>query len=59
LTGLASQSIAQLQIGIMETNGAFGTNHLVFEGITAAIPEPSSLMVFGIAGVCLTLRRRR
>ncbi len=59
LTGLASESIAQLQIGISETNDAFGTNHIVFEGITAAIPEPSSFVILALSGVCLVLRRRR
>jgi hypothetical protein len=59
LIGLSSAEITQLQIGIVEKDGAFGTNHLAFEGITAAIPEPSSFVILGFAGVCLTLRRRR
>ncbi len=59
LNGLGSAAISQMRIGIDPLAGEYGTNHLVFDGITAAVPEPSSLLLLGAAAGTIALRRRR
>lgn len=63
LTGLSSAAINELRVGIDPLNGPngdqYGTNHIVFEGVVAAIPEPSSLMLLAAAAGGMAFRRRR
>jgi hypothetical protein len=59
LSGLAGFSVDQLRIGITPESGEYGTNHLVFEGIAVAIPEPSSFLLLTLAAGGMALRRRR
>jgi hypothetical protein len=58
LTGLTGQ-IDSMRIGIDPTAGEYGTNQLMFEGIAATAPEPSSFLLLAVAGSGLILRRRR
>lgn len=63
LTGLASSAINELRVGIDPLNGPngdqYGTNHIVFDGVVAAIPEPSSLLLLAAAAGGMAFRRRR
>lgn len=59
LAGLAGFSLDQLRIGITPESGEYGTNHLVFEGIAVAVPEPSSFLLLTMAVGGMALRRRR
>jgi len=59
LGGLAGFEIDELRIGISPVNGEYGTNHLVFEGVAAAIPEASSFLLLAMAAGGMALRRRR
>jgi hypothetical protein len=59
LSGLAGASIDEMRVGIEPKNGEYGTNHIIFEGVTAAIPEPSSFLLLTLAAGGLALRRRR
>jgi hypothetical protein len=60
LSGIGGDQITEMRIGIDPdpTSGFYGTNLLVFEGITA-VPEPSSVLLLGSAAACFVLRRRR
>jgi hypothetical protein len=60
LTGFANeQIITEMQIGINNLDGQFGTNSLIFQGTQVAVPEPSSLLLTGAAIGGLVFRRRR
>lgn len=65
LVGLTPIEISELRIGITATddglgNGPqFGTNFLTFGGAGAAIPEPSSLLLFSLTVGGLTFLRKR
>lgn len=61
-SNLDNYAINELRIGIDPTIGndpTLGSNLLVFEGIVAAIPEPSSLFLFALAAGGIAIRRRR
>lgn len=58
LTGLTGK-IDELRIGIDATEGEFGTNQLLFEGITAAVPEPSTCFLALITAGGMMFRRLR
>lgn len=64
--GVGSGEISEMRVGIWATGGGLGsssqlgTNFLAFEGINAAIPEPSSLLLIGFTfGGAALLRKRR
>lgn len=65
VAGLSNAEITELRIGISATddglgNGSqLGTNYLAFEGVGAAIPEPSSLLLFSFTFGGLALLRKR
>jgi hypothetical protein len=59
LGGLAMAEINELRVGIDPLGDQYGTNHLVFEGATEVIPEPSSLFLLAAAAGGMALRRRR
>lgn len=64
LNGMSSEQITRIEFGIhavtSEAVGSpqFGTNHIVFEGLSV-VPEPSVTLLTGGALFVMTMRRRR
>lgn len=59
LTGAATETISNLRLGVdLGLSAAFGDN---FMGVTnvSLIPEPSTTLLVGLAGIGLALRRKR
>jgi hypothetical protein len=69
--GLGNFTVGEMRIGIdpaleiFENGGGdpkidqYGDNYLYFDGIVAAIPEPSSVFLLAAATGCMAFRRRR
>lgn len=59
VAGLSNAEFTEMRIGIAAADNEFGTNFLAFEGVGAAIPEPSSLLLFSFTFGGLALLRKR
>ncbi|MEX1114025.1 MAG: PEP-CTERM sorting domain-containing protein [Akkermansiaceae bacterium] len=57
--GLGGFTVDEMRIGIAPESGQYGTNFLYFDGIVAAVPEPSSVFLLAAAAGGLAFRRRR